>query len=152
MTSKGPAHRVQSATIEYGFPQGHLGHLTEAEEQAFAEFKQVCASKGVYTPGNGQQAASHDEATLLRFLRARRFVVPDALQQFVATEEWRKANELDKLYETIDVDQYEQTRLLVRNLQDHLWYAGRWTTYTRCSIPNGRVDETDAASPSISTK
>lgn len=112
MTTKGPAHRVQSAVIEYGFPQGHLGHLTDAEDKAFGEFREVCLSKDLYSPGDAQVAASHDDATLLRFLRARRFVVPDALKQFVETEDWRKANELDKLYKTIDVDQYEQTRLL----------------------------------------
>jgi hypothetical protein len=49
-----------------------------------------------------------------RFLRARRFIVADAYKQFQETEDWRKANEIDKLYETIDLDQYEETRRLVR--------------------------------------
>ncbi|KAF4632106.1 hypothetical protein G7Y89_g6025 [Cudoniella acicularis] len=50
---------------------------------------------------------------MLRFLRARRFVVPDAFKQFQETEDWRKANELDMLYETIDLEHYEETRRLV---------------------------------------
>jgi hypothetical protein len=32
MSSDGPAHRVQSAVVEYGYPQGHLGHLNSDEE------------------------------------------------------------------------------------------------------------------------
>lgn len=48
-----------------------------------------------------------------RYLRARRWVVEDAYQQFKDTEEWRKANDLDVLYNTIDLDAYEQSRRLV---------------------------------------
>ena len=48
-----------------------------------------------------------------RYLRARRWVVNDAFQQFSDTEEWRKANEIDILYHTIEVDAYEQSRRLV---------------------------------------
>ncbi|QSZ34577.1 hypothetical protein DSL72_006171 [Monilinia vaccinii-corymbosi] len=111
--SSGPAHRVQSAVIEYGFPQGHLGHLSTEEEAALNNFKFLCTENGVYKPGNGNdEPPSHEDATLLRFLRARRFVVADAYQQFSATEEWRKENELDQLYETIDLEQYEETRRL----------------------------------------
>jgi len=40
--------------------------------------------------------------------------VPDAYKQFSDTEAWRKANHLDVLYDTIDVDAYEETRKLVR--------------------------------------
>ena len=36
----------------------------------------------------------------------------DAFGQFKDTEDWRKQNELDQLYETIDVDEYEATRRL----------------------------------------
>ncbi|TGO31626.1 hypothetical protein BHYA_0473g00010 [Botrytis hyacinthi] len=111
--SSGPAHRVQSAVVEYGFPQGHLGHLTTEEEAALNNFKVVCAEKGLYKPGNGSdEPASHEDATLLRFLRARRFTVVDALKQFSETEEWRKENELDQLYESIDLEHYEETRRL----------------------------------------
>jgi hypothetical protein len=49
-----------------------------------------------------------------RFLRARRWVIQDAYKQFHDTEEWRKANSLEALYNTIDLDAYEQSRLLVR--------------------------------------
>ena len=48
-----------------------------------------------------------------RFLRARRFHVDDAIQQFKATEEWRASTQLDLLYNTIDLQQYDETRRLV---------------------------------------
>ena len=131
MSTAGPAHRVQSAVVEYGYPQGHLGHLTAEEETAFQKFKTLCAEKGYYRPGAGKDdLPSHDDPLLLyvpsmcfftvyltksssRFLRARRFNIEEAFKQFQDTEDWRKANQLDKLYETIDLDQYEETRRLV---------------------------------------
>jgi hypothetical protein len=48
-----------------------------------------------------------------RFLRARKWNNEDAHGQFKETEEWRQANHLEVLYDTIDVDAYEQTRSLV---------------------------------------
>ena len=62
------------------------------------------------------QCADHSSAlpTHRRYLRARKWVVNDAYQQFKDTEEWRQANHLNVLYDTIDVDAYEQTRRLVR--------------------------------------
>lgn len=65
MSTAGPAHRVQSAVVEYGYPQGHLGHLTTEEEAAFKNFKVLCAEKGYYTPGESENDCSHDDQTLL---------------------------------------------------------------------------------------
>ena len=48
-----------------------------------------------------------------RYLRARKFVPEEALKQFKDTEDWRKANKLDELYDTIDIGEYEQSRRLV---------------------------------------
>ena len=48
-----------------------------------------------------------------RFLRARRFVPKDAFQQFKDTERWRQVNELENLYNNIDVDNYDEARKLV---------------------------------------
>lgn len=64
-STAGPAHRVQSAVVEYGYPQGHLGHLTSEEEAALKNFKVLCAEKGVYKAANGDEKASHGDATLL---------------------------------------------------------------------------------------
>jgi hypothetical protein len=65
MSSDGPAHRVQSAAVEYGYPQGHLGHLSSDEEAAFKNFKIVCEEKGYYKPGKEDEPGTHDDATLL---------------------------------------------------------------------------------------
>jgi hypothetical protein len=65
-TTSGPAHRVQSAVEVYGYPSGHLGHLSPDEEAAFKNFKALCAENGYYDHGNGDnQPPSHDDATLL---------------------------------------------------------------------------------------
>ncbi|KAL7941554.1 CRAL-TRIO domain-containing protein [Trichoderma barbatum] len=91
------------------FPHGHLGHLSAVQEEALERFKAVLQEKGLWRPG---PPASHDDQTLLRYLRARRWVVDDALVQFKDTEEWRAANSIDTLYRTIELDAYEQSRRL----------------------------------------
>lgn len=114
-----PATKVKSnasrasqakAALENGYPHGHLGHLTEEEENALKGFKAYLQEKGdLYKPG---PPPSHDDPTLLRFLRARKWSIADAYTQFKDTEEWRKAIQLDVLYDTIDVEAYEQSRKL----------------------------------------
>jgi hypothetical protein len=46
-------------------------------------------------------------------LRARRFVPQEAFKQFKDTEDWRKDQNIDDLFEIIEVEEYEQTRQLV---------------------------------------
>lgn len=66
MSTSGPAHRVQSAVEVYGYPQGHLGHLTPEEDEALKNFKLLLASKDLYTPGpTEEEPGTHDDATLL---------------------------------------------------------------------------------------
>ncbi|KAK8090766.1 hypothetical protein PG994_000271, partial [Apiospora phragmitis] len=111
MTKSSSIHRVPSAGgVEHGYPQGHLGHLTASEEQALKDFKVFLQEKGAWTPG---PPPSHDDPTLLRYLRARKWIVQDAYGQFSETEKFRKANEIDVLYNTIDVDAYETSKKLV---------------------------------------
>ncbi|KAI1090685.1 CRAL/TRIO domain-containing protein [Rostrohypoxylon terebratum] len=111
MTRKSSSmHRVPSAgAVEHGYPSGHLGHLTEHEEHALVEFKSLLEEKGLYKPGN---PPSHDDPTLLRYLRARKWVPEDAYAQFNETEKFRNANEIDVLYNTIDIDSFEASRKL----------------------------------------
>lgn len=92
---------------------GHLHHLTDEQQGKLEEFKKLCAEKGYYKAagedgGNGK--ASHDDATVLRFLRARKFDVNAAWGQFKDTEDWRRDNAIEKLYENIDIDSYESAR------------------------------------------
>ncbi|KAI9736786.1 MAG: hypothetical protein M1834_000990 [Cirrosporium novae-zelandiae] len=89
---------------------GHLGHLSEAQEHAFARFKELCSNEKLYSPGQGEQPSSHDDATMIRFLRARRFEPHAAFEQFKETEIWRKENKLQELYDNIDVETYEEAR------------------------------------------
>lgn len=96
----------------HGYPHGHLGHLTADEEAAFTALKALLASEGLYTAARDGAPPSHHDTVLLRFLRARRWVVPDAAAQFRDTERWRAAVSIDVLYDTIDVDAYEQCRRL----------------------------------------
>ena len=102
-------------TESYQYPNAHYNHLTEDQSQKLSEFKKICQDKGYYTPSGAEhKPATHDDESLLRYLRARKFIPQDAFKQFKDTEDWRKNNEIDKLYNTIDLDEYNETRLLVR--------------------------------------
>ncbi|RXK38680.1 hypothetical protein M231_03990 [Tremella mesenterica] len=101
-----------SPVIPFHYPDGHLGHLSPDQRQSFSDFKQLCVDKGIYRPATTDIPPSHDDATLLRYLRARKFQIQPAYEQFASTEKWRKENRLVELFETIDVDEYEETRRL----------------------------------------
>lgn len=63
--TSGPAYRVKSTSSvksEYGYPRGHLGNLSENEEEALHRFQIFLEEKGAYRPG---APPSHDDATLL---------------------------------------------------------------------------------------
>lgn len=62
MVSEHSVQRVQSAAVEYGYPNGHLGHLTAQETKALADFKEFLREKELYTPG---PEPSHADYTLL---------------------------------------------------------------------------------------
>ncbi|CAD6580888.1 MAG: hypothetical protein TREMPRED_002862 [Tremellales sp. Tagirdzhanova-0007] len=96
----------------FQYPSGHLGHLGPQQLSALQAFKRYCADHGSYQPGQAGQAGSTDDATLLRFLRARKFQIEPAYRQFTETEHWRQENRIDEVYETIDVGEYEETRRL----------------------------------------
>ncbi|KAF2086293.1 CRAL/TRIO domain-containing protein [Saccharata proteae CBS 121410] len=106
------ANLVRTESFQY--PAAHLGHLTDNQQAALDQFKELCAKDGYYKPAGveGRKYASHDDETLLRYLRARKFTPTEALKQFEETEDWRKENNLEKLYDTIDVEEYDQTRRL----------------------------------------
>ncbi|KAF2685644.1 CRAL/TRIO domain-containing protein [Lentithecium fluviatile CBS 122367] len=101
--------RVES----FQYPSGHYAHLTENQQKSLDEFKQICQKDGYYTPaGDGRVHPSHDDETLLRFLRARRFVPQEAFKQFKDTEDWRKEHGIDDLFLTIEIEEFERTRRL----------------------------------------
>ncbi|KAF8736038.1 hypothetical protein AX14_000981 [Amanita brunnescens Koide BX004] len=89
---------------------GHLGHLTKEQEEALTKFKEMLASADLYTPASAGSPASHDDPTLLRFLRARSFQLILAQRQFASTEAWRRTNDVDRLYATFDPDEFENVK------------------------------------------
>ena len=81
-------------------------------------------------------------------MRARKWNAQDAFVQFKDTEEWRKTNQIDRLYDRIDVDEYDAGRKLVCGEQCHLVNLVLIT----CSIRNGQAAETNEASHSMSLR
>ncbi|GAA5822862.1 hypothetical protein JCM3770_003202 [Rhodotorula araucariae] len=82
---------------------GHVGHLTSDQDAALSHFKDRLAQAGYPV---------RDDTTLVRFLRARKFDVDGAYQQFTAAEDWRRDARVDALYDEFDVAEFEQARVL----------------------------------------
>ncbi|KAJ7886138.1 CRAL-TRIO domain-containing protein [Mycena olivaceomarginata] len=87
-------------------PPGRLGNLTPTQEAALAKFGAELRAEGAWVE------ARHDDATLLRFLRARKFDVPKAKEMILACEKWRKEFGVDELVRSFkftelkEVDKY----------------------------------------------
>jgi hypothetical protein len=66
LAATAPAERVTSTTSvasDYGYPHGHLGHLSEHEETAFHEFKALVKEKGLWK--QDAKSVSFEDVTLL---------------------------------------------------------------------------------------
>ncbi|KAF9267599.1 CRAL/TRIO domain-containing protein [Marasmius fiardii PR-910] len=59
---------------------------------------------------NDHPGSSHDDPTLLRFLRARRFDVKLAHKQFSDTQRWRKEHDVDNLFANFPIDEFENSK------------------------------------------
>ncbi|KAJ7644376.1 CRAL/TRIO domain-containing protein [Roridomyces roridus] len=92
---------------------GHLGHLTPSQESALIAFKAALTDAKLYDAAS----PTTDDATLLRFLRARGWDTTAALKQFSDAEAWRRKNDVVDLYSTFDADEFENSRR----------YYPRWT-------------------------
>ncbi|KAL5501518.1 hypothetical protein ACEPAH_8778 [Sanghuangporus vaninii] len=97
--------------------KGHLGHLTPEQEQALETFKEILGNAGLYTPATETSRASHDDATLARFLRARRFDPIKAEKQFADRLSWEKKHDVHDLFANFPTDEFENSRR----------YYPRWT-------------------------
>ncbi|GAA5871907.1 hypothetical protein JCM8547_003301 [Rhodosporidiobolus lusitaniae] len=75
---------------------GHPGNLSQEQKAALQQFKEELAAEGYY------DSAKHDDATLLRFLRARKFDIPKAKLMWIDTQKWKQSFKVDELYETFD--------------------------------------------------
>ncbi|KAF8904093.1 CRAL/TRIO domain-containing protein [Gymnopilus junonius] len=90
--------------------KGHLGNLTAEQEQALSTFKGNLIKANLYKPGTEDEKPSHDDPTLLRFLRARSFNPIAAQKQFADAENWRKKHEVSKLFHEIPVEDFEHSK------------------------------------------
>ncbi|KAG1898203.1 CRAL/TRIO domain-containing protein [Suillus fuscotomentosus] len=84
--------------------------VSDDRAQSFEAFKAKLRNAGLYQPASNDTAASHDDMTLLRFLRARRYDVDKAQKQFSDTEAWRKQHNVDELFRTFEANEMESAR------------------------------------------
>lgn len=96
---------------------GHLGRLSPQQEEALATFKLNLEKAGLYKPATDHAKASHDDCTILRFLRARRFDVIKAQKQFTDRILWEKKYDVQNLFANFPTDEFENSRK----------YYPRWT-------------------------
>ncbi|KAF9000746.1 CRAL-TRIO domain-containing protein [Cyathus striatus] len=75
---------------------GRLGNLTVIQQHALEKFKKELQDEGHFVPER------MDDATLLRFLRARKFDVPLAKEMIVGAEKWRKEFGVDDIVKNFD--------------------------------------------------
>ncbi|EPQ59758.1 hypothetical protein GLOTRDRAFT_34584 [Gloeophyllum trabeum ATCC 11539] len=80
----------------YKPPPGRLGNLTVAQQHALETLRKQLQDEGHFVPER------MDDATLLRFLRARRFDVAKAKAMILAAEQWRKEFGVDDLVKNFD--------------------------------------------------
>lgn len=73
-----------SASSSWTPPPGRVGNLTPEQQKALDEFRAQIKADGLYV------TERHDDATLLRFLRARKFDIKLTKDMFAACEKWRK--------------------------------------------------------------
>ncbi|KAG2144171.1 CRAL/TRIO domain-containing protein [Suillus bovinus] len=78
--------------------------------QSLEAFKAKLRNAELYQSASDDTAASHDDITLLRFLRARRYDVDKAQKQFSDTEAWRKQHNVDELFRTFEANEMESAR------------------------------------------
>jgi len=75
---------------------GRVGHLTPEQEHVLGKFKKELTDEGYFVP------ARHDDPTLLRFLRARKFDLVKAKEMFISCENWRKEFGVDDIVKNFD--------------------------------------------------
>ncbi|KAI0855736.1 CRAL/TRIO domain protein [Xylaria cubensis] len=98
--------------------------LTAIEQKRFQSFIEQCREHGLLQRPTGLSAEDtldglNDEVTLLRFLCARAFDVPGALQQFKEAHAIRSSVNTAEAYNTIDIDDFEHLRGIYPHWSGH---------------------------------
>ncbi|KAF8336457.1 CRAL-TRIO domain-containing protein [Cantharellus anzutake] len=75
---------------------GRVGHLSDHQQEALTQFRTELKNEGYLVP------LRHDDACLLRFLRARKFDIPKAKAMITSQERWRKDFGVDELHKGFD--------------------------------------------------
>lgn len=75
---------------------GRVGHLTPEQEHVLGKFKTELQNEGFFFPER------HDDPTLLRFLRARKFDLVKSKEMIIACEKWRKDFGVDDIIKNFD--------------------------------------------------
>ncbi|KAJ7902325.1 CRAL-TRIO domain-containing protein [Mycena leptocephala] len=96
MTADTVEKQASQTKSTYTPPTGHLGNLTPEQEAALAKISEELRAEGAFVE------ARHDDATLLRFLRARKFDVAKAKEMLLAAEKWQKEFGVEELVKTFD--------------------------------------------------
>jgi hypothetical protein len=85
----------------YTPPPGRLGNLTPEQQHALDEFKELIKAEGIFAEER------HDDNLLLRFLRARKFNIPNTHKMFLDCENWRKELKVDELRQSFVFEEEE---------------------------------------------
>lgn len=80
---------------------GRLGNLTVQQQHTLEKFRKELQDEGHFVPER------MDDATLLRFLRARKFDLAAAKTMIIAAEQWRKDFGVDDIVQNFDFKEKE---------------------------------------------
>lgn len=83
---------------------GRLGYLTAEQQSALEQFKIILGAQGAYNQDK------HNDHLLLRFLRARKFVLNDAVKMWLEKEKWALEFGVDDIISNFEFPQWEQVR------------------------------------------
>ncbi|KAI3638807.1 hypothetical protein MIR68_003305 [Amoeboaphelidium protococcarum] len=81
---------------------GRVGSLTEQQSQVLEQFKAELTQKSLLN------AERHDDHLLLRFLRARKFDLPRAVEMFTNCEQWRKDKDVEGIFQNFKFEEWKE--------------------------------------------
>ncbi|KIK65949.1 hypothetical protein GYMLUDRAFT_38415 [Collybiopsis luxurians FD-317 M1] len=77
----------------------------DSQDKILSEFREQLFSEGILHEGD---TIGTDDATLSRFLRARKYNLTAAKKLFIDAQNWRKSTRLDELYSSLDPFDYPE--------------------------------------------